>query len=208
MKVTESFAVEATEEVRKDPRFEWYVNWLKSLDKDHMIGDGELYFGVSVNLTPISYYHYFQSAFKEILTLDEVYSRYGKEIYEANGMEQHNEVKSSKLRNEYTSQDMINYAWFVVESMGQFTSHQDANSSGKILEIFLLKNGIEQPKEEQPFQGSREYDEKLLIEYIDYINNVGLSTNKFLNDRYQNESILKQIAEHKAKIEELEKQLR
>ena len=88
MKVNESFAVEATEEVRKDPRFEWYVNWLKSLDKDHMISDRELYFGISVNSTPISYYHYLQSSFNEILTLDEVYSRYGKEIYEANGIEQ------------------------------------------------------------------------------------------------------------------------
>ena len=166
MKVNESFAVEATEEVIKDPRFEWYVNWLKSLDKDHMISDRELYFGISVNSTPISYYHYLQSSFNEILTLDEVYSRYGKEIYEANGIEQP-----------------------------------------------LVGNA------DIPFQGSREYDEKLLNDWLDFsgkdmtyddrrYNGLTLGFYRFLNYRYPNEFILKQIAEKEAEIEELKKQLR
>lgn len=158
MKVTESFAIEATEEVRKDPRFEWYVNWLKSLEnwKEEDFPDlyGKfIYVGIEFSsdndiVTLRSY------CFDEILTLDEVYFRYGKEIYEANGIE-------------------------------------------------------------QPFQGSREYDEKLLSEYIDYHENKrqgstngGWYIKPFLNNRYPNESILKQIAEHKAKIEELKKQLR
>ena len=60
----------------------------------------------------------------------------------------------------------------------------------------------------------REYDEKLLKDYEDFLNDPDVSyfsaeesISLFINHRYPNESILKQIAEHKAKIEELKKKL-
>lgn len=198
MKVNESFAVEATEEVRKDPRFEWYVNWIFTISKKAIPISSYYshpFIGLSTKGIVTNYTTKYN--FDKIITLDEVYSRYGKEIYEANGIEQ---PKDRYVLDVVNPNDIPYRNTCVIRIGSDFTPEEV-----KIMEDALNK---------QQFQGSREYDEKLLEELQNFLTQQGqvkmfqYTLNKFLNNRYPNESILKQIAEHKAKIEELEKQLR
>jgi hypothetical protein len=62
------------------------------------------------------------------------------------------------------------------------------------------------------FQGSREYDEKLLNRFttfctIDHSSDFDELSEKFLNERYQNEALLKEKAELEARLKEIESKL-
>jgi hypothetical protein len=61
------------------------------------------------------------------------------------------------------------------------------------------------------FQGSREYDEKLLEDYFDFMNDnemYGIQIKCFLNKRYPNEALLKRKAEIEAELKEINDKLK
>jgi hypothetical protein len=78
MKITDSFAIEATGENKKDPRWEVYVKWLNELDNEKCISfeiatHSHPFHGVLSNGIVSNEIH---QEFDDILSLDEVFEKY------------------------------------------------------------------------------------------------------------------------------------